>query len=121
MKHNQRYEQQQKITGHRKSNESHLHWRKRFHKNILRFKIIEDFDADKEIDNSIIGKKPTNNQKKNPVPNGYYIVSELDGVLKNVSFESPPGFDNVDCFVNEVMKKEKIKCLSILESLIKIL
>ena len=42
------------------SNESHLHWKKHFHKNSLYFRIYADFEADNEKDNSIIGNKTTN-------------------------------------------------------------
>ena len=62
------------ITAIRTSNESHLHWKKHFHKNPLFFRIYADFEADNEKDNSIIGNKTTNIYKQNPVPNGYHIV-----------------------------------------------
>ena len=41
----------------RTSNESHLYWRKHFHKNPLYFRIYEDFEADNEKDYSKIGNK----------------------------------------------------------------
>ena len=44
----------------RTSNESHLYWKKNFHKNPLCFKIIADFEANNEKDNSKIGNKTTN-------------------------------------------------------------
>ena len=44
----------------RTSNESHLYWKKHFHKNPLYFRIIADFEADNEEDNSKIGNKTTN-------------------------------------------------------------
>ena len=36
--------------------------------------------------------------------NGYYIISELNDVLKSGYYESPLGYDNVDWFVEEVIK-----------------
>ena len=41
------------ITVIRTSNESHLHWKKHFHKNPLYFRLDADFEADNEKDNSI--------------------------------------------------------------------
>ena len=38
--------------------------------------------------------------------NGYYIVSELEDVLKSEYHQSPLGYDNVDWFVNEIIKLE---------------
>ena len=95
-----------KITTIKTSNESHLHWKKYFHKNPLYFRICADFEADNEKDNSIIGIKTTNINKQNPVLNGYHIVSELDDVLKSDFYKSPLGYNNVDWFVNEVIKLE---------------
>ena len=94
------------ITTIRTSNESHLHWKKHFHKNPLYFRIYADFEADNEKDNSIIGNKTTNIYKQNPVLNGYHIVSELEDILKNEYYKSPLGYDNVDWFVDEVIKLE---------------
>ena len=48
------------ITTNRSSNESHLNWKKHFHKNPIYFRIYADFEAHKEKDNSIIGNKTTN-------------------------------------------------------------
>ena len=48
------------ITVIRTSNESHLHWKKHFHKNPNFFRIYADFEADNEKDDSIIGNKTTN-------------------------------------------------------------
>ena len=90
----------------RTSNESHLFWKKHFHKNPLYFRIIADFKADSEIDGSNIGNKTTNNYKQNPVLNGYYIISELEDVLERGYYESPLGYNNVDWFVKEVIKLE---------------
>ena len=38
--------------------------------------------------------------------NGYHVVSELEDVLKSDYYQSPLGYDNVDWFVNEVIKLE---------------
>ena len=59
-------------------------------------------DGNNETDLSCRGKKSINFYKKNPVCNGYYIVSELNDVLQGGSYESPLGYDNVDWFVDEV-------------------
>ena len=90
----------------RTSNESHLYWKKHFHKNPLYFRIIADFEADNEEDNSKIGNKTTNIYKQIPMLNGYYIISELEDVLESGYYESPLGYDNVDWFVKEVIKLE---------------
>ena len=94
------------ITTIRSSKESHLHWEKHFHKNPLYFRIYADFEADNEKDNSLIGKKTTNIYKQNPLLNGYHIISELEDVLKSDYYKYPLGYDNVDWFVNEVIKLE---------------
>ena len=88
------------------SSESHLCWKKHFHKNPLYFRIIADFEADNEIDNSKIGNKTTNIYKQNPVINGYYILSELNDVLQKGYYKSPLGYNNIDWFVKEVRKLE---------------
>ena len=90
----------------RTSNESHLYWKKHFHKNPLYFRIIADFEADNEKDNTKIGNKTTNIYKQKPVLNGYYIISELNDVLESGYYESPLGYDNVDWFVQEIIKLE---------------
>ena len=90
----------------RTSNESHLSWKKHFHKNLLYFRIIADFEADNEVDGSNIGNKTTNIYKQNPVLNGYYVVSDLEDLLKSGYFESPLGYDNVDWCVKEFIKLE---------------
>ena len=94
------------ITTIKTSNESHLHWKKHFHKNPLYFRIYADFEADNEKDDTIVGNKTTNIYKQNPILNGYYIVSELEDVLKSDYYKSPLGYDNVDWFVNEVIRLE---------------
>ena len=80
--------------------------KKPFHKNPFYFEIYADFEADNGIDNSSIGIKTTNIQKQNPVLNGYYIVSELNDVSNSGYYEFPLGYDNVNWFVNEVIKLE---------------
>ena len=80
--------------------------KKHFHKNPLNFRIIADFEADKETDGSNIGNKTTNIYKQNPVLNGYYIICELEDVLESGYYESPLGYDNVDWFVKEIIKLE---------------
>ena len=67
----------------RTSNESHLYWKKHFHKNPLYLRIIADFEADNEKDDYKIGNKTTNIYKQKPVLNGYNIISELNDVLKS--------------------------------------
>ena len=61
------------ITTIRTSAESHLHWKKHFHKNPLYFRIYADFEADNEKDNYSIGNKTTNIYKQNPILSGYPI------------------------------------------------
>ena len=105
MKHNQKCGEDN-ITTITTSKESHLYWKKHFHKNLLYFRIYADFEADIEKDNSVIGNKSTNIYKQNPVLNGYHIVSELEDVLKSEYYKSPLGYNNVDWFVDEVIKLE---------------
>ena len=105
MKHKQKCGEGSK-TSLRTSLESHLHWKNHFHKNPLFFKIYADFEADNEKDNSSIGNKTTIIYKQFPVCNGYKIVSELEDVSKSDYYKSPLGYDNVDWFVNEVIKLE---------------
>ena len=88
------------------SKEPHLYWKKHFHKNPLYFRIYADFEADNEKDDSVVGNKTTNIYKQNPVLNGYHIVSELEDVLKSDYYQSPLGYDNVDWFVDKVIRLE---------------
>ena len=94
------------ITSIRTSPDSDLHGKKPFHRNPLNFRIYADFEADIEEGNSCIANKTTNIYKQHPVLNGYEIVSELKDVLKSGYHKSPLGFENVDWFVNEVIKLE---------------
>ena len=99
------------ITTIRTSSESHLHWKKQFHKNPLNFRIYACFEADNEKDNSIIGNKTTNIYKQNQVLIGYHIVSDLEDVLKSDYNKSPIWYNNLDWFVDEVIKLEnKMAC-----------
>ena len=86
------------------SSESHPHWKEQFHKNPLCFWIYADFEDDNEKENSIVGNKTTNIYKQNPILNGYHVASEINDILESGFYESPLGNDNVDWFVNEVMK-----------------
>ena len=86
------------------SPESHLHWKKHFHKNPLYFRIFADFEADNEVDGSKIKTKTSNIYKQNPVLNAYYVISELEDFLESGYYESPLGYNNVDWFVNQVIK-----------------
>ena len=105
IKHKQKYGDEN-ITTIKFSNESHLHWKKHFHKNTLYFRIYADFEADNENYDSVVGNKTTNIYKQKPVLNGYHIVSELEDVLKSDYYKSPLGYNNVDWFVDEVRKLE---------------
>ena len=80
--------------------------KKHFHKNPLYFKIIADFEADKEVNGCSLGNKTTNIYKQNPVVNGYYNIYELEDVLESGFYESPLGYDNQDWFVNDIIKLE---------------
>ena len=53
-----------------------------------------------------MGNKTTNIFKQNPVPNGYHIKSELENVLYSGYHKARLGYNNVDWFVNEVLKLE---------------
>ena len=96
------------ITSIKTSNESHLHWKKHFHKNPLNFRIYADFEDDNEKDNTCIGNKTINVYKQNPVLNDFHIVSELEDVLKSNYYRSPLGYDNVEWFVDQIIKLENI-------------
>ena len=63
-------------------------------------------EADNEKDDSNIGNKTTKIYEQKPVLNGYHIISELEDVLESSFYESDLGYDNVDLFVNEVIKLE---------------
>ena len=67
---------------------------------------MQDFEADNEKDNSSIGNKTTSFYKQNISLNGYHIVCELENVLKSDYHKSPLGYNNVDWFVDEVIKLE---------------
>ena len=71
------------------------------------FRIYADFEADNEKDKSSVGNKTTNIYKQNPVLNGYHIESDLEDILKSGYYKPPLGHNNVDWFVDEVIKIEK--------------
>ena len=77
-----------------------------FQKNPLYFRIYADFEADNEKDNSSIGNRTTNIYKQNPALNSFHLVSELEDVLTSDYHMSPLGYNNVDWFVDEVIKLE---------------
>ena len=54
----------------RTSSESHFHSKKQFYMNSLCFRNIADFEADTEIDGSILGNKTKNIYKQNPILSG---------------------------------------------------
>ena len=94
------------ITFNRTSPESHLHGKKHFHKNPFYFSIYAVFEADNDKDNSSIGNRTTNIFKQNPIPNGQYLVSELEDVLKSDYQKSLLVYNNVVWFADEVIKLE---------------
>ena len=85
---------------------SHIYWKKYFQKNKLYFRINADFEADNKKENTSIGDKTTNIYKQEPVCNGYQIVSELEDILKSGYHKSPLGHENVNWFVDEIVKLE---------------
>ena len=50
---------QEGITSIRLGNESHIYWKKHFHKESLNFRIYANFEADNGFDSSIMGNKIT--------------------------------------------------------------
>ena len=88
----------------RTSNESHLYWKKHFHQNRLYFTINAVFEADNEVDNSNIGNQTSKIHKQNPVLNCYFILSDLEHIIKSGYYESPLGYNNVDWFVKDIIK-----------------
>ena len=94
------------MTTIRNSTESHLHWKKRVHKNPLCFRIYADFEADNEIVKFSVGNKTTDIYKQNPILNGYHKESKLEDVFKSGYYKYPLGYNNVDWFVDEVRQLE---------------
>ena len=88
IKHRERCRQKQEITAITTSDESHLYRKNHFHTNPIFFKVIADFEADNEIDNSNIGTKRTNIYKQNPILSGYFIIPVLEEILKSGFKES---------------------------------
>ena len=78
--------------------------KKQFDINPIIFRINADFEADNEKDDFCIGNKTTTFYKGNPILNGYNVVSELEDILKSDYYKSHLGYDEVDWFVNEVIK-----------------
>ena len=107
IKHKEKCEHKQEITTITTSDESHLYWKNHFHKNPLCLRIIADFEADNEIAKSNIGNKTSKIYKQNPLFNRYFIVNQMDDILKSGYYESTLGYNKVDWFVNEVIKLEK--------------
>ena len=82
MKHKQQCDQEE-VTSIKTSNESHLYFEKYFQNNPVIFMIYAYLVADNEKDISNRGDKATNINMQNPVCNCYYIVSELNDILKS--------------------------------------
>ena len=85
---------------------SHIYWKKHCQKNKLYFRIYVDFQADNKKENTSVGDKTTNIYKQEPVCNGYNIVSELEDILKSGYHKSPLGHENLNWFVDEIVKLE---------------
>ena len=85
---------------------SHIYWKKYFQKNKLYFRIYADFETDNKKENTNIGDKTTNIYKQEPVCNGYQIISELEHILESGYYISPLGHENVNWFVDEIVKLE---------------
>ena len=97
---------QQDIKVIRLSKESHLMWKKYFHKIPLYFRIYGDFECKNSIaELQHIGKKSKNVFRQNRTCNGFYIVSELNDVLQS-EYHSNFGENILEWFVNEVIKIE---------------
>ena len=45
--------------------------------------------------------------KQNPILYGYGVEAKIEDVLTSGYYKSPLGSNNVDCFVEEVIKSEK--------------
>ena len=66
------------ITNIKISPEPHIHWKKYFQKNPSFFRLYADFEADNEKNYSSSGNKTTTIFRRNPILNGYHVVSELE-------------------------------------------
>ena len=53
-----------------------------------------------------MGNKTTTLYKQNPLCNGYYVISKLNDILQSDYHHSLLDYNNVDGFVNEVIKLE---------------
>ena len=78
--------------------------KKQFDINPIIIRTNADFEADNEKDDFIIGNKTTTFYKRNPILNGYQVVSELEDILKSDYYKSHLGYDEVDWFVIQVIK-----------------
>ena len=85
------------LTIMRTSSESRLHWKYHFHKNPFYFRNMADSEAVNEIeDNNAVCNETTNICKQNPICNAYYIISELNDVLKIGYYKSPLEYEHID-------------------------
>ena len=85
------------ITTIKTSNESHLHWKKHFHKYQLFFRIYTDFEADNGKNTSNMGNKTTNIFKQNPVLNGFVLSINTKDIFKDLkNLEDLFDFSNLD-------------------------
>ena len=107
IKHKQRCEKQE-VRSIRISNDSHLNLKKKhFHKNPIYFRIYAVLEAENIIDNSSKGDEKTIIYQQNPVCNGYYLVSDIEDVLKSGYYESSLAYYNVDWLVGAVIRFKK--------------
>ena len=90
----------------RTSSVSHTQLNKHCYENPSCFEVYADFEVDNEINTSTKGNKTTNNYRQNPVPNGYHIHSELNDFLPSGYPESLLCHNNVEWFVNKILKLE---------------
>ena len=54
----------------------------------------------------VIADKTTIFYKRNPIINGYYVISDLENVLGSAYYESPLRYNNAYWYVDEVIKLE---------------
>ena len=106
IKHKNLCQENQKL---KTSPDSHIYWKKNFQKNKLFFRIYADFEADNKKENINIGGKTTIINKQEPVCNGYYTETELDHILKSGYHKSSLGYENVNWFVDDIVKLENKK------------
>ena len=75
--------EKQEVISIKTSNESHIYWRKYFHKIPLYFRIYSESTCDNQINYSNIRNKTPNIYHQITICNGYYIISELNDVLQS--------------------------------------